>query len=152
MIKSKHFRKDVIIARIVFLCFCALLIAGVVWLVSFLRGSAGPGEEKESGSQIETNSDSEEETYSSQDSETESEIESGTEPETETLPVEKLYVKVTAKNLNLRKEPNTNCEVITSLKKGTKVELVEELDGWFKVIYEGQEGYLSSDYATIIAE
>ena len=111
-----------------------------------------PGSESESESESETGSESESESV------TEPESETGSEPGSETDPAEsedpvKLYVEVTSKsNLNLRKEPNTTCEVITSLPKGTKVELVEELDGWFKVIYNGHEGYLNSDYAKIVEE
>lgn len=157
MIKSKHFRKDVIIARVIFLCFCALVIAGIVWVASMVTGPSQGGSSE--NSELESNlpsTEKESESESESESVTEPESETGTEPESETEPTEdvvKLYVEVTSKsNLNLRKEPNTNCDVITSLPKGAKAELVEELDGWFKVIYNGHEGYLNSDYVKIVEE
>ena len=158
MIKSKHFRKDVIIARVIFLVLCALVIAGIVWLISLFTGpTEGPGpnpseshsSEYTEDSELESNSDSE------PDSEPESEPETNTEPESQ-LPTEeptKLYIKVTSKsNLNLRKEPSTTSTVLTSLPNGTKVEIIEELDGWFKVSYKGHTGYVSSKYVKVVEE
>lgn len=155
MIKSKHFRKDVITARVIFLCFCVLVIAGVVWLISMFTGPSQGENDKDS--ELEStlpSSESESESVTEPESETvtESESESESEPEP-TEDVTKLYVEVTSKNnLNLRKEPNTNCEVIASLPKGAKAELVEELDGWFKVLYNGHEGYVNSNYVKIVEE
>ena len=157
MIKSKHFRKDVIIARIIFLCFCVLVTAAVAWGVSAMTDSPEGGGNSESESESNVLS-SESESEPESESVTEPETETGTEPESQTEPTEseeplKLYAEVTSnRNLNLRKEPNTTSEVLTSLPKGTKAEVIEELDGWFKVIYNGQEGYISSDFVKIVEE
>ena len=152
MIKSKHFRKDVIIARVIFLALCAIIIAGIVWLVSLFTGPKEPANPVESGSSEYTE---ESESESESESEVESESETETEPESE-LPTEeptKLYIKVTSRsNLNLRKEPNTNCDVYTSLPTGTKAEILEELDGWYKVLYKGYTGYVSADYVKVVEE
>jgi uncharacterized protein YgiM (DUF1202 family) len=158
MIKSKHFRKDVIIARVIVLALCALIIAGIVWVVSLFTGPeqqpGGPSSEKESSEDIgesESESDSEPESVTEPDTEPETESETDTE-----LPPEEpesIWVKVTSKsNLNLRKEPNTTALVLTSLPNGTKVEVIEELDGWYKVTYKGHTGYISSKYVRVVEE
>ena len=158
MIKSKHFRKDVIIARVIVLALCALIIAGIVWVVSLFTGPeqqpGGPSSEKESSEDIgesESGSDSEPESVTEPDTEPETESETDTE-----LPPEEpesIWVKVTSKsNLNLRKEPNTTSQVLTSLPNGTKVEVIEELDDWYKVTYKGHTGYINSKYVKVVEE
>ena len=169
MIKSKHFRKDVIIARVIFLCLCILLIVGVWWLVSKLTGTSKPGDsesqhsesqnseyldseserESESESVSELESESESESASELESESESEVESETTTESNPLPK---YVQVTARNLRLRAEPNTNCDTITSLDKGEKAQVLDYVDGWYKVSYKGNEGYLSADHVKAVEE
>lgn len=56
---------------------------------------------------------------------------------------------VTASALKLRSEASTSSACITMLSKGTAV-VVESnsVDGWYKVNYEGQSGYLSSEYVS----
>lgn len=147
MIKSKHFRKDVIMARVIFLCVCLLLIFGAVTVVSKLTKPQEPDTQIASGD----TQDSESESIS--EPETDSEPESVSEPETdsepEPQPEPKKYVVTTASSLKLRKEPSTTSATLTSVPKGTKLELVETLEGWYKVLYEGQECYISSRYAKL---
>ncbi|MBR2411468.1 MAG: SH3 domain-containing protein [Clostridia bacterium] len=49
-------------------------------------------------------------------------------------------------NVNIRTEPNTDCDIITVLQKGSRITRIGEADGWSKVIYEGEEGYIKSEY------
>lgn len=50
-------------------------------------------------------------------------------------------------NVNIRTEPNTDCDIITVLKKGSSITRVGETDdGWSKVLYEGKEYYITSEY------
>ena len=53
---------------------------------------------------------------------------------------------VTSSRLNLRIEPNTDCDVITVLPRNTVISPEESGDGWIKVTFEGQTGYISSEY------
>ena len=53
---------------------------------------------------------------------------------------------VTASALNLRSEPSTDSTVITCVPKGTVVLVAGSSDGWYKVWYQGNEGYMSADY------
>ena len=56
------------------------------------------------------------------------------------------------KNLNLREQPNTNCTTLNGIGKDVKLEVLETLDGWYKVIYDGKTGYVSADYVKIVEE
>lgn len=54
---------------------------------------------------------------------------------------------VTARNsLNLRKGPSTNYDVITTLDRGTKVEMLELAGSFAKIKVNGTEGYASLSY------
>jgi hypothetical protein len=61
-------------------------------------------------------------------------------------------VKITAKSVNVRKEPNTSSEVIGKVKKGETYTEMDDLDGWFEISYDGQTGYVSADYVTEVTE
>ena len=155
MIKSKHFRKDVMMARGIVLGILVLLVLIIALVVSALSDKEPRPNENpsESGIDVPTETESETETDSETESETETETETETESETETETETKRYVKVNCKTtLNLRVEPNTNCAVIVALPNGTVVELLEELDDWFKVSYKNKVGYLSKDWAKIVTQ
>lgn len=54
--------------------------------------------------------------------------------------------EVTATVLNFRDGPSTDAEIIGKAPKGATVTVLEVLDGWCKVEYEGKTGYMCSDY------
>ena len=139
MKRSKHFRKDVIIARIVFAVLC-IAIGVLIWFgINMLTNSFGDGAPQQSETQQETM------TEMPTVEETETVVE--TEPETEVI----YYAKTTA-SVRMRKEPNTSCEVILSVPANTKTDLIEEADGWYKVSYNGREGYIRADYIEVVEE
>lgn len=51
--------------------------------------------------------------------------------------------------VNIRTEPNTGCDIIAVLQKGAGITRVGETDGWSKVVYEGKEGYITSEYLAL---
>lgn len=53
---------------------------------------------------------------------------------------------VTATSLNVRKGPGGEHEIIGSLYNGDVVEVLAIEDGWCRILYEGQEAYVSADY------
>lgn len=53
-------------------------------------------------------------------------------------------------NLNLRERPNINSRVLTSIPNGTTIEVLDCEGKWYKVIYNGQEGYVFKLYTAII--
>ena len=57
--------------------------------------------------------------------------------------------EATSGGLRVRTEPNTDCEILTTMAEGEYLEVVEELDGWIKVMLDDEEGYISADYAQV---
>lgn len=72
------------------------------------------------------------------------------EPTKPVEPAKNLYkVKTfTGKSLNLRKKPNTNCEIITTMKQGSIIEVIEIKNGWAKVCYNNKTGYCTANRIT----
>lgn len=62
-----------------------------------------------------------------------------TEPKT-------IHAEATTK-VKVRKEPNTNCDVLGMLEEGDRIEVIDGKDDeWGHVKYEGQEGYVKNEY------
>lgn len=57
--------------------------------------------------------------------------------------------KVETSNLRVRKEANTESAVISQVSEGEELTLLEDLDGWYKVEVDNEEGYISADYASV---
>ena len=65
---------------------------------------------------------------------------------TTTATVAKPTYYVTATSLNVRKGPGADREIVGSLYSGDVVEVLVIEDGWCRILYEGQEAYVSADY------
>ncbi len=61
-------------------------------------------------------------------------------------------VKLTSGNLNIRKGPTLEDEVIGKLPNGSRVEVLEQLDEWVKIPYQGTSAYVSKPYLVIAKE
>lgn len=135
---KKSHRKDVIIARVIFAVVLLLLIALIVGAVIMIRGHMAEKNAQESQGVIVTeNSQEQQPVVDTQTS----------EPEITTEDTQALNPVVqTTTGVNLRKEPNTECEVLTVLDQGTMLELIGEEDGWAVVDYQGQIGYVKIEY------
>ena len=59
---------------------------------------------------------------------------------------------VDVQSLNLREQASTSSEPIDGLVRGEELEVLEELDGWYKVKIRGDIGYVASDYVKIKGE
>lgn len=57
-------------------------------------------------------------------------------------------VKVST-SLNVRKGPGTNYSIVDRLYNGKQVTVTREENGFYKIQYDGKEGYVSKDYITI---
>ncbi len=55
-------------------------------------------------------------------------------------------VYISGSSVNFRKTPSTSGEVITSLPRNTKVTLITKGEGWSEVKYNGDTGYVSTEY------
>lgn len=58
-------------------------------------------------------------------------------------------VKLTSGNLNVRKGPSTEDEIIGKLANETKVEVLEQSEEWAEITHNGATGYVSLQYLTI---
>ena len=135
---KKSHRKDVIIARVIFAVVLLLLIALIVGAVIMIRGHMAEKSAQESQGVIVTENSQEQQPVA--DTQT-------SEPEITTEDTQALNPVVqTTTGVNLRKEPNTECEVLTVLDQGTMLELIGEEDGWAVVDYQGQIGYVKIEY------
>lgn len=54
--------------------------------------------------------------------------------------------------LNMRSGPGSNYGVIGTLHNNDKVEIIKEVDGWYKIKFNGKVGYASKSYITIVNE
>lgn len=69
-------------------------------------------------------------------------------PESELPELLNIPVWITTNGVNLRSEPNTDCEVLKTLGKNTELVLQYEKDGWGAVTYEDITGFVNMDYLT----
>ena len=136
--KKKSHRKDVIIARGIFAVVCLVFIVIIVAAAVRIRDNY-----------VKTHQD----TQDSQTQDSAGESVNPALPPVTGEPVtesEEEFVKIlwTSTNVNLRSEPNTSSEVITVLAQGARLEFLGEEEGWVRVSFFGQEGYVSTDYVT----
>lgn len=72
--------------------------------------------------------------------------------ETEVLDDSQAVTMKTTTNVNLRKEPNTDSEIIKVISKGTELKKYSEENGWAKV-KEGEDlGYVSAEFLADLAQ
>lgn len=68
-------------------------------------------------------------------------------PSAEESTTEKEKILYATAVVNVREEPNTDCDVIGQLSLGESIELIEHLDnGWSAVRYSGERYYISTQY------
>lgn len=155
MKKSKHFRKDVILARVIAGVLLLVLIVLLVLGISLLKKTSGQGKESQNteGTQNIPPESQDTEDLSEQGSE-DIEDTQGTSSESEDTELEvvpKTYIKTTA-TLRLREEPNTSCETLEHIPEGTTLEVIEKTGIWYKVSYNEKTGYVSSTYVEVVEE
>lgn len=135
--KASH-RKDVIIARLIFAAICLFLIALIATIVITITSK---GDKKKEQDKTQQNVASESET----DSDSDTEIGAIYLPQQTTEGTEKTYVTTTS-SVNMREKPDKNANIVTVIAQDVKLEFVSEDNGWTQVIFQGQTGYVSSDY------
>lgn len=76
------------------------------------------------------------------------EVDSNVEPDEENIELDesKAVTMKTTADVNFRKEPNTSCEVIKILSKGTEVKQYQAEDGWALVKCGEDVGYINAEY------
>lgn len=61
----------------------------------------------------------------------------------------KKLATVSADGLKVRTAPDLESEVINMVAYGEELEVVEELEAWVKVLYDGQEAYVNAEYVSV---
>ena len=56
---------------------------------------------------------------------------------------------VNASGLNLRSQPSTGSSVLATANSGECVVVLGQEDGWYRVNYNLQEGYMSADFLSV---
>ncbi|SKA96424.1 Calcineurin-like phosphoesterase [Caloramator quimbayensis] len=56
------------------------------------------------------------------------------------------YVTITASSLTVRDTASIKGKELGKLAKGTKVEVIDEVNGWYKINFNGKIGYILKDY------
>lgn len=67
-------------------------------------------------------------------------------------PDEERPAMVTGTYVNVRAGAGTDKTVIDCLKRGTRLTVLNEVNGWYKVKFNGTVGYMSADYVSLITE
>lgn len=60
-----------------------------------------------------------------------------------------LTATVTAKNLKVRTEPNTQSQVLALIKNGAAYEIKDQKNGWVEITFDGKNSYLSEEYVEV---
>ena len=80
------------------------------------------------------------------------EEEAAAQAEAEAAAVAKKYVKATGDNVNVRSTNSTDGDILGKAKKGEMFEKVEDVDDWTHIMYNGQDGYMKTEFLTEISE
>lgn len=70
------------------------------------------------------------------------------EPKKEETTTGKSVYVTSEGGLNMRKEPDSKSEVIAVIPNGTKLDVLDEQGEWYKVKYEGKEGWVWKGYTS----
>ena len=54
--------------------------------------------------------------------------------------------------LNMRKSADDKARIVTKIKNGKTVEVLDHVDGWYHISFEGQEGYVKEQYIKLMSE
>src|SRR5690554_2374939 len=77
-------------------------------------------------------------------------LEKSTPPKTEASALKLMgTVKLTSGNLNVRKGPSIEDEIIGKLPNETKVEVLEQSEDWATITHNGARGFVSLQYLTV---
>ncbi|MBR3308132.1 MAG: cell wall hydrolase [Lachnospiraceae bacterium] len=56
---------------------------------------------------------------------------------------------ITAENLRVRKAPDAEADIYGLVNKGETYEVLSQENGWVEIDYDGENGYISADYAEV---
>lgn len=68
---------------------------------------------------------------------------------TKAAEIKTTVAKVNTTTLYVREATNTDCRIVALVGTGEELEVLEALDGWYKVSVDDEEGYISADYVEV---
>ena len=127
-----------------------LIVAGIVIAANHKSPTRDKQSAKPSSTEIVGKNDTDEEDANQGNETREPEPTQGEilkeEPQQEELDESQAVTMKTTTNVNFRKEPNTNCEIIRVIPRGTELQKYAEENGWAKVKCGEEIGYVSAEY------
>ena len=124
-----------------------LLTVGVVLLANVTKEDKSSGKDKVSVSEKVEKGNKKKEDKDKKDKESVKEVaDSEEKQEEEELDDSKAVAMKTTANVNLRKEPSTDSEIIKLISKGTELSKYSEENGWAKVKVGEDIGYVSAEF------
>lgn len=60
-----------------------------------------------------------------------------------------LTATVKGQGVNVREEPNTDCEIVDQVATGEEIPVIEELGDWVKVEMDGEERYVKAEFVEV---
>ena len=54
--------------------------------------------------------------------------------------------------LNMRKDADERSRIVTKIKNGKTVEVLDHVDGWYHIRFDGQEGYVKEQFIRLLSE
>lgn len=134
-------KKHRILATIVAIVILMLAVAGII-IVANHQSDTRDDKPSKTPSVENTQKEADEEKETSHVSgEAEAEIENE-----DVLDESQAVTMKTTTNVNLRKEPNTDCEIIKVIARGTEIQKYSEENGWAKVKVGEDVGYVSAEF------
>ena len=62
------------------------------------------------------------------------------------------YQSLTFRNINVRKSPDINSDIVSEIPQNTFVDVLEDKGDWIKILHDGSPAYVKSDYIGTIME
>jgi cell wall-associated NlpC family hydrolase len=59
--------------------------------------------------------------------------------------------KIVGTKVNIRTSPNTSAGIVTKL-SNSSVSIIDKVDGWYKISFNGKTGWVSSDYIKVLSK
>ena len=53
--------------------------------------------------------------------------------------------------LNMRKSPEDRAKIVIKIKNGSQVEVLETVEEWYRISFDGKEGYVKSRYIKLLS-
>jgi len=138
-------KKYRVIATIVAVLILALVVAGIIMVANHQSDKKDDRQENVPSVEETAPEENVQEDAKEEIADVSGEVEAEVEKQ-EVLDESQAVTMKTITNVNLRKEPNTDCEIIKVIARGTEIQKYSEENGWAKVKVGEDVGYVSAEF------